>query len=245
MTKQHIAEAVVGNVTFGSLVALGPILVWVEQTDLCWCRVRCDRGVRQLKSFRWTREYLRITHRWQLDKTLISDFSEGSQIRTPISYFKAKCHLDRRPLPKQSYQKLILQISVLLLPEEDCSTVLDLPSLTSLTKRKESHQVGRSSVDNTIPSPLILFLLLCVFSSYSFSPLIRFLLLFFFSLFFSSPLTSLHLIVLNMFLLSSFKLRVSHCLLCLVSFCFANHYKLPWLTTLKKGKWLKEATDNF
>ena len=27
MTKQHIAEAVVGNVTFGSLVALGPILV--------------------------------------------------------------------------------------------------------------------------------------------------------------------------------------------------------------------------
>ena len=196
MTKQHIAEAVVGNVTFGSLVALGPILVWVEQTDLCWCRVRCDRGVRQLKSFRWTREYLRITHRWQLDKTLISDFSEGSQIRTPISYFKAKCHLDRRPLPKQSYQKLILQISVLLLPEEDCSTVLDLPSLTKSYKsyKEKRKSPGRSVVSRQYHSfssysfsPLMCFLLLFVFSSYSFSPLILFLPFLFISSHIPSP----------------------------------------------------------
>ena len=181
----------------------GPILVWVEQTDLCWCRVRCDRGVRQLKSFRWTREYLRITHRWQLDKTLISDFSEGSQIRTPISYFKAKCHLDRWPMPKQSYQKLILQISVLLLPEEDCYT--RSPPLTESYKvlqvlqreKKVTRSVGRQS---TIPFLLLLFfsppsfhLLLFFFSSYLFSPLILFLLLFVFSSYSFSPF-SFHLL---------------------------------------------------
>ena len=146
-------------------------------------------------------------------------------------------------MPKQSYQKLILQISVLLLPEEDCSIVLHLPSLTKSYKsyKEKRKSPGRSVVSRQyhsfssysfLPflfissysvSPLILFLLLFVFSSYSFSPLIRFLLLFvfssysfsplirlrllfFFSLFFSSLLTSLLLIVLNMFLLSSFKL---------------------------------------
>ena len=106
-------------------------------------------------------------------------------------------------------------------------------------EKKVTRSVGRQS---TIPFLLLLFF----FSSYVFSPLIRFLLLFFFSLFFSSPLTSLHLIVLNMFLLSSFKLRVSHCLLCLVSFWCVNHYKLPWLTTergirTEGGKWLFSA----
>ena len=154
-------------------------------------------------------------------------------------------------MPKQSYQKLILQRSVPLLPEEDCSTRFteSYKVLQVLRREKKvTRSVGRQS---TIPfllllfffslffsSPLFLFLLLFFFFSYSFSPLIRFFLLFFFSHFFSSPLTSLHLIVLNMFLLSSFKLRVSHCLLCLVSFLFVNNYKLPianWLTTLKEG----------
>ena len=114
-----------------------------------------------------------LTRRWS------QIFSEGSQIRTPISYFKAKCHLDRRPLPKQSYQKLILQISVLLLPEEDCSTVLDLPSLTKSYKsyKEKRKSPGRSVVSRQYHSfssysfsPLMCFLLLFVFSSYSFSP---------------------------------------------------------------------------
>ena len=119
-------------------------------------------------------------------------------------------------MPKQSYQKLILQISVLLLPEEDCYT--RSPPLTesykvlqSLTKRKESHPVGRSSVDNTVPSPLILFslffssplilfLLLFIVSSYYFSPLILFLLLFFFSSYLFSPL----ILFLLLFVFSSY-----------------------------------------
>ena len=137
-------------------------------------------------------------------------------------------------MPKQSYQKLILQISVLLLPEEDCYTYC--PPLTESYKvlqvlqreKKVTRSVGRQS---TIPfllllffspssfhlllfffssyslSPLIIFLLLFFFSSYSFSPLICFLLLFFFSSYSFSPL--IHFLP---FLFISSHIPSPHCL---------------------------------